>query len=470
MNPFLNPVTAVPFVKKFLFDAKRLYRMSPKQVEEYRDAAFRRIVQYAFSVPMYQKKYTEAGIRAQDITGIHDIDRLPFITKKDLVDNYPEGLLPPGYKKKQVYVVSTSGSTGKPVSVFLDFSVYGGGIGASLRSFEAYGLNWRKTRYVNLGNFTPGKADDVVTRAFFSQAKFAYSSQKYFTLNAFEPIKDIMKKLDAIQPDAILSYPVTFQNLAYLKKKGFGNHVRPKVLFVSGYLLDEYTRAYVEEAFNCKMYNGYGAAETSSEAPVAFECTNKTWHINQDFYHVETIDENMMPTDVGTIGHIVVTRLFGKATPLIRYTGLDDWVTLVDQYDCGCGLCTPIFKSGVEGRRSTSIILPDGRIFPAASFEVLAVVFNKKKIRNVRQFQIVQKKIDVFDILLIIDNDSQSAGPSFDELSQIIRHVYQEKVGPNVTINVKQVEEIESEKNKPAPLVKSNLTERERQRIIDSST
>jgi phenylacetate-CoA ligase len=469
MNPFLNPLTALPFLKKFFFDAKRLYQMNPKQLEKYRDKAFKRIVTYAYSVPMYHKKYKEAGIQPQDIAGIGDIKKLPFITKKDLVDNYPDGIIPPQYKKEKGFVVSTSGSTGKPVSVFLDFSVYGGGIGASLRSFEAYGLNWRKTRYVNLGNFTPGKADDVVYKAFFTQAKFAYSSQNYVTLNAFEPIKDIMKKLDEIRPDAILSYPVTFQNLAYLKNKGYGKNVRPKVLFVSGYLLDEYTRSYVEEAFNCKMYNGYGAAETSSEAPVAFECTNKIWHINQDFYHVETIDEDMVPIDNGKIGHIVVTRLFGKATPLIRYTGLDDWVTLADDYDCGCGLCTPIFKSGVEGRRSTSIILPDGRIFPAASFEVLAVVFNKMKIRKVKQFQIVQNKIDEFDILLIIDDDLRDSEPSFDELSKKIKQVYQEKVGSNVTINVKEVKQIESDKNKPAPLVKSKLTELERRSIIDKS-
>jgi len=469
MNPFLNPVTGIPFLKHFIFDPERLYRMKPKQLKKYRDKTFRNIVKYAYSVPVYHKKYKEAGIRPEDIKEIEDIKKLPFITKKDLVDNYPDGIIPPNYKKEKGFVVSTSGSTGKSISVFMDFSVYGGGIGASLRTFRAYGLNWRKMRYVNLGNFTPGKADEVVYRAFFSQARFAYSSQNYIKLNAFEPIKDIMKKLDEIKPDAILSYPVTYQNLAYLKNKGYGKNVNPKVLLVAGYLLDEYTRAYAEEAFGCKMYNGYGAAETSSEASIAFECINKTWHINTDFYHVETIDENMEPVENGKIGHIVVTRLFGKATPLIRYTGLDDWVTLGDDYDCDCGLCTPIFKSGVEGRRSTSIILPDGRVFPAASFAILSVVFNKMKTRKIKQFQIIQNKIDEIDVLLIIDDDLRNSEPTFEELSKKIKEVYLEKVGPNVIINVKEVREIESPKNKPAPLVISKLTEEERRKIIDNS-
>lgn len=468
MNPFVNPVTALPFLKHFLFDAKRLYKIKPKQLEKYRDKMVRNIVHYAYTIPLYHEKYKNAGVRPQDIKGIHDIKKLPFITKKDFVDNYPDRILPPHYPKENTYVVSTSGSTGKPVSIFLDFSVYGGGIGASLRSFYAYGLNWRKTRYVNLGNFTPGKADEVVYRAFFSKARFVYSSNNYITLNAFEPIQDVMKKLDEIKPDAILSYPITYQNLAYLKNKGCGKNVNPKVLFVSGYLLDDYTRAYVEDAFRCKMYNGYGAAETSSEASVAFECPEKIWHINQDFYHVETIDEDMVPVETGKIGHIVVTRLFGKATPLIRYVGLDDWVTLDQDYDCDCGLHTPVFTNGVEGRRSTSIILADGRIFPAASFAILSVVFNQMKTRKVKQFQIIQNKIDEFDVLLIIDEDLRDSAPTFDELSQKIKQLYTEKVGPNVVINVKEVTRIEAPKNKPAPLVISKLSEEERKNIIDN--
>ncbi len=468
MNPFLNPITALPFLKHFFFDAKRLYKINPKQLEKYRDKMLRSIVKYAYSVPMYHEKYKKAGVRSQDIKGIKDIKKLPFITKKDFVHNYPDKIIPPKYKKEKTYVVSTSGSTGKPVSIFLDFSVYGGGIGASLRSFYTYGLNWRKTRYVNLGNFTPGKADEVVYRAFFSKAKFVYSSQNYITLNAFEPIKEIMKKLDEIKPGAILSYPVTFQNLAYLKNKGYGKNVNPKVLFVSGYLLDDYTRTYVEEAFQCKMYNGYGAAETSSEASVAFECPEKIWHINQDFYHVESVDENMITVDSGKIGHIVVTRLFGKATPLIRYVGLDDWVTICEDYDCACGLRTSIFKNGIEGRRSTSIMLADGRIFPAASFAILSVVFNQMKTRKVKQFQIIQNKIDEFDVLLVIDDDLRDSAPTFEELATKIKQIYSEKVGPNVVINVKEVKHIEAPKNKPAPLVISKLSDGERKNIIDN--
>jgi len=469
MNPFLNPITGFSFLKHFFLDPRRLYLLNEKQLEDYRDKAFRRIVKYAYSVPIYHKKYKDAGIHPDDIKGIKDITKLPFISKKDLVENYPDGIIPPDYNKNKAYTVSTSGSTGKPVTVFLDFSVFSEGVGASLRNFKAYNLNWRKSKYANIGNFTPGKADDIANQAFFSKASFAYSSKNYVSLNAFEPIKEVMRKLDDFKPDVILTYPVTYKNLAYLKKKGFGKNVNPKVLIVSGYLLDEYTRSYVEEAFGCKMYNGYGAAETSSEAAVAFECTKKTWHINHDFYHVETIDENMELVEHGKIGHIVVTRLFGKATPFIRYTGLDDWVTLTVFQKCDCGLFTPTFKSGVEGRRNTSVILPDGKIFPAASIEIISPILKKMKTRKVKQFQIIQKKLDEIEILIVIDEDLRNSDPPTDVLFDKIKKIYEDKVGAGVTIHVTEVKDIPSEKNKPAQLVISNLTNEERERIIDKS-
>jgi len=471
MNPFFNPITGIPFLKHVIMDPKRIIRMSTQQLEKYRNKVFRKIVKYAYTVPVYHQKYKAAGIHPEDIRGIKDITKLPFIAKKDLVDNFPDGIIPPNYDKSKAVVVSTSGSTGRPVSVFFDYSVYSEGIGASIRTSVIHNSNWIKAKFANIGNFSSGKADEAASRIFFKSAKFAYSSKKYGTFNAFEPIKEVMKKLDAFSPDVMLTYPVTYLNLALLKNKGFGKNVNPKFLVVSGYVLDDYTRSYVEDAFKCKMFNGYGAAETSSEAGIAIECPQNKWHINHDYFHVEAIDDSMEPVDLGKIGHIVVTRLFGKGTPIIRYTGLDDWVKLTDYYGCGCGMCTPTFKDGIEGRRNTSIILPDGRIFPSASFAILSVVLNKMKTRKVKQFQIIQNKLDDIEILIVIDEELRNQDPQIDLLLEKIKEIYEEKVGPDIRITVKEVKEkdIKSEPNKPAPLVISRLSQKELESIIEKS-
>ena len=453
MNPFINPVTGIPFLKNFLFDAKRLQASSHKNINKYRNQALQKIIKYADTVPLYHIKYKAFNLHPNDIEGIKDIEKIPFISKQDIVASYPNGILPEHYKKKNTRIVSTAGSTGKQISVFTDFSIYSGGIGASLRIYKQLNLNWRTSRLANIGNFNPNMADSTAENLFYSKASFIYPKDTHLSVNAFLPVKDIISKLNHFKPDIIYSYPATFFNLACYKRKGYGEHINPKALLVSGSVLEPYTRSYVEEAFGCKMYNGYGSVETSSEAPIAFECREGTWHINYDFFHVEVVNENQEIIENGKRGHIVVTRLFGKATPIIRYTGLDDWVILSDTEACPCGLRTPIIKDGVEGRKSDSIILPDGRLFPAASFANLYSILNELKTRKVRQFQIIQKKLDEIDILIIIDEDLREIGPSVDLILKKIQEIHQRKAGPNVQINVKEVTHISSQMGKPAPLV-----------------
>jgi phenylacetate-CoA ligase len=277
---------------------------------------------------------------------------------------------------------------------------------------------------------------------------------------------EIVRKLDVFRPDIIYTYPITLQHIAYLKKKGYGEHINPRLLQVSGYSLDEYTRRYVEDAFNCKMINLYQSVEAAGD--VAVECTKGTWHINYDHYYLEAVDEDMEVVNPGERGHVILTRLFGHGTPIIRYTGMDDWVTLLDEYECSCGVCTPIIKHGVEGRVSARIILPGGRVYPAASFAIISLVLKELNTYKVTRFQIIQNKIDDIEIRLVIDEDLRDKGPSVGFIFKKIKEAYEKKCGPDVRITVKEVKEIKSPKGKPQPLVISKVKPEDAMKIIES--
>jgi len=455
MNPCLNPITALPFLKNYLFDPGRLKRQSPKQIKKYRDKAFRKLVNYAYTVPVYHKKYKKAGVHPRDIKTIDDISKLPFITKKDIMDSYSEGIIPKEYDETNSSIVSTSGSTGKPISFYVDFVTLSKAICLFARQGITYGYNWRKINIVSLGNFSQGKSDQVFDEHFVSHTNAFRNSDKYLKLNAFYDIKVIVEKLNDFKPDYIVSYPVTFQQLAYFKKNGYADNINPIILLSSGYVLDEYTRSYVEDAFKCRLLNTYTAAE--SMADIAFECYNNIWHLNYDYFHIEAVDAEMNIVPNGEKGHVVMTRLFGKGTPLIRYTGLDDWVTISPEYECDCGLCTPILKNGVEGRQSTSVVLPNGKVIPAASFAIVSLILKDLKTFKVTQFQIIQDKIDKIDILLVIDDELRDEPPSIDVMFKRIKEVYEDKFGSDIEFKVKEVKKIDSPKGKPLPLVVSKV-------------
>ncbi len=455
MNEFFNPKNTFSFLKTFFFDPKRLKNFSKEKMERYRNKAFRKTIEYAYTVPLYHKKYRKAGVHPKDIKGFKDIEKLPFVTKKDLREASLEEIISKGAKKENKYVVCTSGSTGKPVNFFTDFQTLSKSIGIYLRELEIFDLHWRKSKVAHIGNFSKDKADSAFEEGFVSKTRVFYNHSNSLSINNFEPIDKIMKKLDSFKPDLILSYPVTFKNLAFLKNKGYGKNVNPQVLAVGGYVLDEYTKKYVEDAFNCKMLNVYSSAE--SGADIAFECFDDTWHVNHDFFHVESIDEQRTPVDDKTSGHVVLTRMFGQGTPIVRYTGMDDWVTIEEDYNCSCGLNTPILKGGIKGRMSTSVILPDGRVYPSASFAFISVILNKFNTKKVKQFQIIQNKIDDIEILLVIDEVLRDKPPAVDKIFNKIKEKYQEICGENVNIKVREVDEIKSERGKPSPLVISKI-------------
>jgi phenylacetate-CoA ligase len=467
MNPFLNPITAFSALKSYLRDPGRIHRLSPEQLKRYRDKAFKNIVRYAYKVPLYHEKYKKAGIHPNDIKGINDIGKLLFVTKNDLREHFPDGIIPIDYNKEKGFIVSTGGTTGKPVSIYTDLITMVQSIAPTLREMKIFNLNWRKPRFVHIGNLNPYRIDLVMEKHFLSHVRSFFSLNNFLNMDVNEPIRDIMKKLDAFRPDLIISYPAIFQYLAFLRRKGYGKNIKPKLLTVGGAMLDEYTRSYVEDAFGCRLLNIYSSVEAG--ANIAFECMEGTWHIHPDFFHVEAIDENGELVSPGERGHVVITRLWGRGTPIVRYTGVDDWVKLSLDEKCNCGLRTPIIIDGVEGRMRANIVLPDGKVFPPGAFCFISPVLHKLQTFKVIQYQIVQKRIDEIDILLVIDDDLREVGPSVDVIAENIKEVYQKKVGSGVTINVKEVSEIKNDQNprKPPPIVVSHVRLEEGYEAVD---
>jgi phenylacetate-CoA ligase len=470
MNPLLNPFISIPILKNYILDPGRVQRLNPKQLKKYRDKAFKNIVKYAYTVPLYHTIYKRAGIHPNDIRRIDDIVKLPFVTKDDMRENFPDKIIPVGYNKNKGHVICTGGTTGKPVSIYTDFSTMARSAGTILREMNFFNLNWRKSKFVHIGNFNPNRVDLVSQENFQSHLKSFFSMDNHLNIDVDLPMVDIINKLDSFRPDIIMAYPAIFQYLAFLKRKGYGKSIKPKLFWTGGAMLDDYTRSYVEDAFECRLLNIYPSVEAGAD--IAFECMEGTWHIHSDFFNVEAIDEAGELVSSGERGHVVLTRLWGRGTPIIRYTGMDDWIKLSPGEECNCGLTTPVIVEGVEGRMRANIILPNGKVFPPGAFCFITPVLLKLKTFKVKRYQIVQRKIDEIDILLVIDEDLRNVGPSVDVIADNIRKSYMKKIGPEVTINVREVNEIENNKNasKPPPIVVSHVKTEEVYDLLESKS
>ena len=457
MNPLLNPKIMFPFLKNYILDSGRLITSNPKKIQKYKDKAIRYMVKFAYNVPLYHDKYKEAGVHPSDIHGIKDLRKLPFITKDDIRQNFPDKIVPTNFNKNNGYIICTGGTTGKPVCLYTNFLTIGKGLSTTIRELKLLKINPKKTRAVHIGNFNQYRIDMVARDYFYRYLKLFYSDKNILNIDVNTPILKMIENLEKFNPDMIISYPAIFQHLAFFRRKGKGKNIKPKICWTGGAMLDDYTRKYVEEAFGTHLLNIYPSVEACGD--IAFECLKGKWHVNDDFYHLEAMDENGEILDSGKRGHLVITRLWGYATPIIRYTGMDDWVKLLYDIKCDCGICSTVIKNGVEGRMRANIVLPSGKVFPPGAFCFIEPVVSKYKTFKIKQYQVVQKKIDEIDVLLVIDDDLRNVGPSVETVMKEVEAIYQQKSGPDVKITVKEVKEIKPKKGsiKPPPIVVSHI-------------
>jgi len=205
-------------------------------------------------------------------------------------------------------------------------------------------------------------------------------------------------------------------------------------------MLDDYTRQYIEKAFGTKILDNYGSTEGG---PMAFQCVDgKGYHVNSDFVFLEFLDKDGNDVEYGKSGKLVVTRLYGRGTPIIRYTGLDD-VIIPIKPDNSCGITTTQMIKKIGGRAIEHICLPDGTTFePFQVTGIPAKVMDDLDTYKIKQFQIIQNKLDEIEIHIIIDDKLRNVGPSVEKIFKEIEKRFKKAIGSSVKIFVKEVDEI----------------------------
>ena len=442
MNPFLNPIFLLRIARSYLSDVNRIWHLDNEKLKKYQDKALRKMVNYAYNVPLYHKKYKEHGIHPNNVKGIEDIEKLPFITKNDLRENFPNGIIPQGFDKENNFVISTSGSTGKPVFVYLDLLSAIKSLEGFARELKAYGGNWRKSKVLLVIDLSPGSAEHTFfTRSTIPFLRTFSSLKNIKYLHMGEKPEDLIKKINEFQPEFIGSDPNILRQLAYLKNNGYGEDITPNYIFSSGSMLDSYTKRYVENAFNVKVLETYG---TTEGGPIAFECLEGGYHVHSDFVYLEILDKEKYPAPYNTPGNTVITKLYGGGTPILRYTGIDDLATPIEKA-CRCGITSQMIKN-IEGRSTELIILPNGKtLSPLTVTGIPAKTMEDFDSYKIKQFQIIQHKIDELEILIVIDDKRRNTGVPLQKLLQELQKRFSEKIGTDINIKVTETKEIQKD-------------------------
>ena len=450
-NPFLNPVFLSKAIKSYLTDVNRIWRIEPHKLKRFQNNAFKQAVKYAYTVPIYNKKFKESNIHPNDIIGLENLNKFPFIPKSEIRNAFPDNVIPRNTNEKKLWRINTSGTTSKPVSFYRDtFGLFKDTI-LGVRLLKFCGINWRKDRITSMGpSSSPGRFDYANKQAISDNLSPLLPTKHQHITYIYKDLKEKMDMMNQFKPDFIIGFPGDFQMMAALRKEGYGEDINPKVIATSGGMLDAYVRSYIEDAFDCKVVDLYSSVEMGIGA---VQCDDGNYHIFSDFIHLEFLDDGE-PVSSGKPGHVVLTRFFGKGTPFIRYTGLDDIITPIYE-ECSCGLKTPLFKQ-IAGKVSQRIILPDGNyVTPVFFTRGVDAAMRALKTDKVLQYQVVQKSADKIDILVVIDDKKRDTSPSIDNLFKEIKEQYRKVFGDTFEFEVKEVKKVIGSDNpsKPPPII-----------------
>ncbi|MBQ3547751.1 MAG: phenylacetate--CoA ligase [Clostridia bacterium] len=338
------------------------------------------------NVPYYRKKMEEKGLTPDDIKGIEDLHKLPFLTKDDLRDAYPYGLL--GMPLSDcVRIHSTSGTTGKRVVAFYTQHDVDLWEDCCARALVAAGGTEEDVCQVayGYGLFTGGSGMHGGSH------KVGCLTLPMSSGNTDRQLQ-FMTDLGAT---IICCTPSYAEYLAEsIHERGLRDQIKLKAGIFGAEAWSEEMRHDIEEKLGIKAFDIYGLTETSGPG-VAFECSEQTgMHINEDHFIAEIIDpETLEVLPEGSQGELVFTSITKEAFPLLRYRTKD--ITVLSREKCSCGR-TLVKMHKPMGRSDDMLIVKGVNVFPS---QIEAVLLENGYPAN---YQIVVDRVNHSDTIEVL--------------------------------------------------------------------
>ena len=359
---------------------------SREQIQQWQDERLVKQVKHVWdNVPYYRAKMEAAGVTPEDIKSAADLHKLPFITKDDLRECYPYGLLAKPLDDC-VRIHSTSGTTGKRVVAFYTQNDVDLWEDCCARAIMAVGGDHEDVVHVayGYGLFTGG-------------AGLHGGSHKVGCLTLPMSSGNTERQLQFMTDLGSTILCCTPSYAAYLgesaKEMGITDQLKLKAGIFGAEAWTEEMRHDIEKTLGIKAYDIYGLTEISGPG-VAFECEAQSgMHINEDHFIAEIINpETGEVLPEGEKGELVFTSITKEAFPLLRYRTRD--ICVLTREKCSCGrthvkMCKPM------GRSDDMLIIRGVNVFPS---QIEAVLIAQGFPPN---YQIIVDRVnnvDTFDI------------------------------------------------------------------------
>ena len=326
-------------------------RWTRARLDERRAAQLAALRRYALDRSPFYRRF-HSGLESRPLA------ELPVLTKANLMESFDDLVTDrevrlddlrqflatlDGYKlfRDSYWVARTSGSTGNPGVFLWNRAEWTTVIASYARAQEWAGIEaglLRRTRIGVVSSRTPWHQSALVGMSVDSPM---FPVRRF---DAAAPLAETVAGLNEWRPENLICYASMGRVLAEEQLAG-RLRIAPRAVMCSSEVLTDETRRRIHLAFGVEPFNVYAATEP---AGIAAECERHRLHLFEDLVITEVVDERNRPVPAGVVGaKVLVTVLFSRTQPLIRYE-MSDTISLSDsRCDCGRELA---LVDRIEGR------------------------------------------------------------------------------------------------------------------------
>ncbi len=326
----------------------------------------------------YHQKFKEAQLKPDDIKSLEDIEKLPFLTKRDLRNYYPFGLVCTQLDDV-VEVHASSGTTGKPVVgpyTRNDVEIWGEVMARSLWANGIRQSDILQNSY-GYGLFTGAHGFEKGAQKIGAMVITISSGNTKRQINV---MKDFGSTALACTPSYSMYMGEIAEEMGFDLHKDF--HLKTGCFGAEAW--SEEMRSSIEKRWGIVAHEHYGLTEIIGPGVVS-ECKHKKLHVNADHFYQEIIDPQTGESlNLGEEGELVFTTLTKEAFPAIRFR-TRDLASLVED-PCECGRTLPI-QSRIKGRSDDMMKVKGVIVFPS---QIEAALMKVEGVSDI--YQIVKTK------------------------------------------------------------------------------